>query len=250
MKLKEKRILIAVGGTGGHIFPALSVAEKLVSLDPNLRVLFVGGGLAKNSYFDQKAFPFREVASATFSGKNPFKFLSASQRILKGISESRRIFNEFNPNLILGFGSYYTLPTLIAAKTKGIPFVLHEANSIPGKVNRFLSKWAVINGVHFPNSATYLKGKTVEVGMPLRTGYSLKQLSKANARDYFRLHHTRPTILVFGGSQGAFIMNNEQCNSEEAKFLGVNGGDVVVLCFWQVAQLLHAIARTFAIQLS
>jgi UDP-N-acetylglucosamine--N-acetylmuramyl-(pentapeptide) pyrophosphoryl-undecaprenol N-acetylglucosamine transferase len=92
---------------------------------------------------------------------------------------------------------------------KGVPFVLHEANSIPGKVNRLMSPHAIMTGIHFPSTAKLLGGETVEVGMPLREGYKLQYHLREVAKNYFNLktESSKQTLLAFGGSQGALALN-------------------------------------------
>lgn len=203
----QKKVLITVGGTGGHVYPAVSLAQQLKISAPSLDILFAGGNLLANRYFEHGSFPYSSISCGSFAKKNPFSLLKAFFSIVKGLWQSRRIINSFKPDLIVGFGSYYTLPALLAAKLGGIPFVLHEANSIPGKVNRLMSPHALLTGIHFPGTAALLKGKSVEVGMPLREGYRLDLNSREVARHYFQLDLHRTTLLVFGGSQGAQMLN-------------------------------------------
>lgn len=202
-----KKILITVGGTGGHVFPAIALGKQLLQKNPNIQLLYVGGNLTTNPYFERESFAHLSVSCATFKKKNPLALLKTTGKIILGVFQSRRILSDFKPDLVIGFGSYYTLPLLVAAKLNKIPFVLHEANSIPGKVNRLLSSYAKTTGIHFPETASHLKGKTCEVGLPLRPGYSLHACSKAQAREYFNLNPSLSTILVFGGSQGAVNLN-------------------------------------------
>jgi UDP-N-acetylglucosamine--N-acetylmuramyl-(pentapeptide) pyrophosphoryl-undecaprenol N-acetylglucosamine transferase len=201
-----KKIIITVGGTGGHIFPAIALAKQLA--EQNLDLLFVGGNLSINPYFEREAFSYQSISCATFKKKNPWAILKTSTKIAIGIKQSYQILKEYQPDLIVGFGSFYTLPLLLAARMKQIPFILHEANSMPGKVNRLLSKQATAVGIHFPETATHLKGKTYEVGLPLRPGYCRGACSSAQARAYFDLDPHLLTILIFGGSQGAINLNN------------------------------------------
>lgn len=203
----SKKILITVGGTGGHIFPAVALGKQLIQHSPGTSLLYVGGNLGSNPYFERSLFSHKSVSCATFKRKNPFSLLQTFGKIAWGVSQSYKILKDFDPDLVVGFGSYYTLPVLIASKLQAIPFILHEANSVPGKVNRLLSKYAAVTGIHFPETAEMLKGKTCEVGLPLRPGYRLNTCSKAQARLYFGLDPNRQTLLVFGGSQGAVNLN-------------------------------------------
>lgn len=204
----SKKILITAGGTGGHVFPALSLGKQLAKTIPSIELLYVGGKLSLNKYFEKGVFPFKSVSCGSLSSKNPFILLNSVGEICQGIWESRQIIKSFAPDLIVGFGSYYTFPTLLAGKLCSIPIVLHEANSIPGKVNRLLSKQAIVTGIHFPETASLLKGKAVEVGMPLRDGYHQGSYPLELAKAHFQLNPECLTLLVFGGSQGARSINS------------------------------------------
>lgn len=202
-----KKYLITVGGTGGHVFPALALAHQLKEKDPTNEIIFMGGSLNANRFFDKESFPYETVSCGTISIKKPFKSLMGCAKILKGIWQSRSLLKKHKPHLIVGFGSYYTLPTLMAAKLCGIPFVLHESNSIPGKVNRLMSPFALTTGIQFPQTKQLLKGNTHVVETPLRKGFSKGKFSREEARNYFGLDPNKTTLLVFGGSQGAKALN-------------------------------------------
>lgn len=200
------KIVMAVGGTGGHIYPAIALATKLKEQHPDLEILFMGGKLEQNRYFEKGAFPYHSTRCASLS-KNPLKLLKGGIDILRGIAECRQTLREYNPDVIVGFGSYHSFPALAAAAWNQAPFILHESNSVPGKVNRLLSSKAAVTGILFPSAAAKLKGKTQLVDMPLRNGYSLGAVSRKEAAEYFGLDPKKPTILIFGGSQGAQALN-------------------------------------------
>lgn len=203
----SKRIMIATGGTGGHVFPAMALAKQLVDKIPECQVLFVGGGLSGNQYFDRSTFSHRTIACGSFVNKHPWSIIQSLFQISKGVWQSRAIIREFKPDVAIGFGSFYSFPPLVAAKLQSVPFILHEANSIPGKVNRLLAKYAYATGVHFPKTVQLLNGRAVEVGMPLRSGYRNLSISKQQARSHFGLENDKITLLIFGGSQGARSLN-------------------------------------------
>lgn len=195
----KKKVLIAAGGTGGHLFPAQALAQEL-SLQ-EIEVLFAGHGLSQNRYFRKEEFSYQDVASATPYRKNFFK---AVFEIVKGVKRSLEILKRFQPDLVVGFGSFHSFPLLVAALLLHVPFLLFEANSIPGKVNRLFSRWAKISAVHFPEAAERLFGTTQEVAMPIWKG---ARATQEKARNYFSLDPKKETLLVFGGSQGALSIN-------------------------------------------
>lgn len=202
--MSKKKILITAGGTGGHLFPAQGLAKQLTKSN---EILFVAGGLGKNRYFDSESFPYREINTPSISTKNPFKLLMNIFGIAQGVIQTIRIMKKFKPDVVVGFGSFYTIPVLLAAKMKKIPIVLHESNSLPGKANRWFSSSAKAVGVHFPFTKSVLKGNVIVVPTPLRDGYSYGTISKNNARNYFQLDPEMFTLLIFGGSQGALGIN-------------------------------------------
>lgn len=202
-----KRVMICTGGTGGHVFPALALARQLKEEIPSLYICFAGGGLSENRFFDKEAYPFKDVLCGYFPLKNPLKCVASAGKVMAGVIQSGRILDEVKPDLVIGFGSYHTLPLLIAARMRGVPYVLHAADSIPGKVIRLMSRRALATGIAFPMARNYLKGSVVEVGLPLRDGLKVGQLNKAEALSRYGLSEGKKTVLVFGGSQGAAFIN-------------------------------------------
>lgn len=194
------KVVIATGGTGGHIFPAQYLAEEL--LRQGVDVLFVGGGLDTNRYFRKDRFAHRSVLSHSLRGWRLWKGIT---QIFRGIKECYRILDEENPDLVIGFGSFYVFPVLVATWRKKIPYVLFEPNAIPGRVNRLFSRRALFTAVQFSSASQKLKGNSVEVQMPTA---KVEKADVARAREYFYLDAHRPTVLVFGGSQGAEAINN------------------------------------------
>jgi UDP-N-acetylglucosamine--N-acetylmuramyl-(pentapeptide) pyrophosphoryl-undecaprenol N-acetylglucosamine transferase len=203
---KKKKIIFAVGGTGGHLFPAQALAEELLEKNPQLDILFAGAGLNANRFLDKSRFRFKEVASATPFRRNPLRALFL---LLKGIKESFSLFTVEKPDLIIGFGSYHSFPILFSAKWRNIPFVLFEADTIPGKVNRLFSRYAGFTGVHFFSAAEHLKGKSIPVAMPSRHRVALDNITQKQAREFLGLSPQTFTLLIFGGSQGAKGINHQ-----------------------------------------
>jgi len=192
----KKKIIFTAGGTGGHLFPAQATASELSSCE----ILFVAGSLSKNRYFDPKRFAYVDISTATFSLSNPLQVVKGGWRILRGVLETLRIFKKFRPDLVVGFGSFFTLPVLIAACIKKIPIVLHEQNASPGKVNRLFSRFSCVTAISFPESSKSLKGPVLETLFPLRR-------KPPNRENRFGLGFQKPILLIFGGSQGAAKLN-------------------------------------------
>ncbi len=195
MRSVNKKIIFSAGGTGGHLFPAQRVAQDLQS---SCEILFVGAKLGTSPFFDRSQFNFSEISSATFSLKNPLKIVKSLFLIVKGFFQSLHILKTFTPDCVVGFGSYYSLPMLMAAWIKRVPILLHEQNTIPGKVNRLFAPYAKKVAITFPETKNYLKGNLIQVAFPLKK-YSSGCLG---------ITKERLTLLIFGGSQGSAALNH------------------------------------------
>lgn len=203
----SRKIIISAGGTGGHLYPALGTAFKLLEQEPGMQIVFVAGGLATNPFFDRSAFSWYSVSAAPLSIQTPWNVVKNCGVIVKGIWQSSQLLYSFKPDLVIGFGSYHSFPVLSAARLQRYPIVLHEQNSKPGKVIRLFSRHALLTGVYFPSASQFLKGNTSLLTMPLRDGFSRNACSREAACCYFGIDPNRFTILVFGGSQGAQFIN-------------------------------------------
>jgi UDP-N-acetylglucosamine--N-acetylmuramyl-(pentapeptide) pyrophosphoryl-undecaprenol N-acetylglucosamine transferase len=214
MKSASKRILIATGGTGGHVFPAQALAEQLKKQDPDYEILFMGKGLETNKYFQRDLFASRSIDSATPFRKGVLQKAFSLLQIIKGSWQAFCWLREFQPSMVVGFGSFHSFPVLLAAVLRRVPIALFESNSIPGKVNRIFSRCALFTGVQFAGAKKWMKGPCIEVAMPLWR--QEKEVSKEEARSYFSLEKDLFTYLVFGGSQGAVSINQTIAESLQA----------------------------------
>lgn len=203
--MKKKKILIATGGTGGHVLPALAFADECLEKFEGIDFHFVGGKLSTNRFFKQR-YPFSEVACGKFS-KNPFILFFELLSILIGVYQSLKLMLKYRPDLIIGFGSFYTFPILMAAILAKCPLFLHESNAIPGKVTRLFSGRAHLTALQFKEAEKYLSGISKPVIMPLKREMRLETYSQEECRNYFKLEANLFTILIFGGSQGAKFIN-------------------------------------------
>ena len=199
----KKRVIITTGGTGGHLYPAQALAQELMAVSPSIELLFAGGHLSTTPFFDQQRFLFKDIECSSLPYR-PLSCLKSLWKICKGVGQSLKMIKQFRPELIIGFGSYHTIPTLIAARLCQVPFALHEANSLPGKANRWMAPHATFVGVNFLTAKKFLKGNVVEVALPVR---KTQVVDKQSALDYYCLKDYRTTILIFGGSQGAASIN-------------------------------------------
>lgn len=199
---KGLRIIIAGGGTGGHLFPGIAIAESFIARDPTNRVLFVNTGkpfekaVLKKLGMDQK-----QITATGFKGQNLLKKAFSLGKVPKGLIEAIHIIHDFKPHIVLGIGSYASGAMVLGARLMGAKIVLHEQNIRPGMANRLLSPLAHRIYVSFEQTAIRWAGKRVRVtGNPVR---------KSIRPDASRIDRTRDrfTILVAGGSQGAHAIN-------------------------------------------
>ena len=193
------RILIAAGGSGGHLLPAQELGELL-----QLRgheVVFAGYKLAETPYFHRDRFAFREIASSSLKKKGRFLFA-----FLKGFVQAVRFLRREHFDVVVGFGSYHTVPVLAAASVLRRNLVLYEANRVLGKVNRLFSRSAKKVALQFPLIGRGLPNSCLVPLFPW-TERRRASFDKQKARESYGLDPERRTILVFGGSQGAAFLN-------------------------------------------
>lgn len=199
----KRRIVLAVGGTGGHIFPAQELARKLGACD----VLFAGAHLSSNRFFERAEFAYSDIASAT-----PFRGgwagrLRAPYVALKGLAQSIALLRRVRPALVVGFGSYHSFPVLSAAALLRVPMVLVEADIFPGKVNRLFSRWARCTATLFSAAHAHVRGNARVIHPLTAWAEAGCARSPAEARQQLGLKPDAFTLLVFGGSQGARAIN-------------------------------------------
>lgn len=193
------RLLLAGGGTGGHLFPAVALGQLLMLQEAEASILFVGTERGiEFRLLPRLDLPLETVDMVGVVGRGWRGRLEMLPKLLKSLIQALRILRKFRPDLIVGFGGYSTVPVLIAAKLKGIPYVIHEQNAIPGLSNKFVARGAALVCVSYPETQEYFKKNRVAVtGNPLRQG-----LGRVTTRI-----PARGTLLVFGGSLGARPIN-------------------------------------------
>lgn len=215
------RVIFAGGGTGGHIYPAIAIAEQLKNLNPNAQVLFVGtstGMEAKavpSAGFAFTAAPAAPLARPFFSLHNLFVlplFLASS------IRRNLEILREFDPHIVVGTGGFVSFPTCLAAAIRGVKLLIQEQNSVPGIANSALSLLADRVCVAFDSSVEcfWQREKCVVCGNPVRSSLTKNAASKAAARRHFfpAAEAEKPVVLVvLGGSLGAKAINTALSNA-------------------------------------
>lgn len=198
------RVIIAGGGTGGHIFPAISIAERIMETNINNEVLFIGTirGM-EGSLIPEKGFNIEFIRSYPILGKSLPARIKGIVYTLAGIYDSFKIFASFRPDIVVGVGGYVSGPAVLGAFLKRIPRVICEQNSVPGITNRFLSRFANAVFITFEHSRGYLKNSNIIFsGNPIRKKFPNPALNKRTNHDENKFN-----ILVLGGSQGARRLN-------------------------------------------
>lgn len=204
-----KRIIIAGGGTGGHIFPAIAVAKALQQMIPGIEILFVGAkGKMEMEKVPQAGYRIEGIDIAGFNRSHLLQNWKLPFQLFKSFLQVRSIFKKFNPDAVFGVGGYSSFPVLKFAQQKGIPTFLHEANSFAGKSNLMLSKKAELVMVGTEGMERFFPQQSlIYTGNPVRREIVESVVQKAEALEYFGLKADKPTVLIMGGSLGARSIN-------------------------------------------
>lgn len=205
----SERIIIAGGGTGGHIFPALAIAGALRAIDPAIEILFVGAkGKMEMEKVPQAGYTIQGLDIAGFNRSSLLKNIGLPWKLMKSFWQVRSIFLRFKPTAVIGVGGYSSFPVLRFAQAKGIPTFLHEANSFAGKSNILLSKKAVCVFAGVEGLERFFPAhKVLFTGNPVRSSILESRVEKEQGCAYFSLQPNKPTLLVVGGSLGARSIN-------------------------------------------
>lgn len=206
---KQLRIIISGGGTGGHIFPAVSIANAIKEQHPDAEILFVGAeGRMEMQRVPAAGYKIIGLPIAGFNRKNLLKNFSVLIKIIRSQLKARKIIKDFQPHAAVGVGGYASGPTLKMAGTMGIPTLIQEQNSYAGVTNKLLAKKADKICVAYEGMERFFdKEKIILTGNPVRQGL-LKSINKEEAIRSFGLDPQKKTILIVGGSLGARTINN------------------------------------------
>jgi len=196
------KLVITGGGTGGHLFPGIAVAEAIKAKIANSEVLFIGTDRqVDNQVLEGRSFKTAAIRCQGIKGKSPMAVVAALFQLLPALWKSLVIIRRFSPDLVLGVGGYVTGPVMLAARILGVPTCIHEQNSVPGLANRLAGKIVDRVFLSLPGSEAYFPaGKTVLTGNPVRAEI-------LTVRDSEKVDRVGPVLLVMGGSQGAHRVN-------------------------------------------
>ena len=233
--MQKIKIIVSGGGTGGHIFPAISIANALKAKNSDIEILFVGADgkmeMEKVPAAGYKiiGLPIRGL-QRNFSKEN-LKFLS---RLFKSLRKARKIITEFKPDAVVGVGGYASGPLLHVANKMGIPSLIQEQNSYAGITNKLLAKKANKICVAYQNMERFFPAEKILItGNPVRKDLANLENLKSEAQQFFKLDTDKKTLLVIGGSLGARTINHSIIENIEA----FKNKDIQVI--WQCGKFYH-----------
>ena len=205
----NKRIIIAGGGTGGHIFPAIAIANAIRQLQPGAEILFIGAkGKMEMEKVPQAGYRIEGLDIAGFNRSSLIKNIGLPFKLGRSFFQVRNIINRFRPDAVIGVGGYSSFPVLRVAQSKGIPTFIHESNSFAGKSNILLGKKATkVFVVGDGMEKFFPAAKIMVTGNPVRQSIASASLLKSDAIRSFGLDENKKTILAVGGSLGARSIN-------------------------------------------
>lgn len=201
------RIIMTGGGTGGHIYPAIAIADEFKRRDPNAEILFVGAEIGmEKDIVPSRGYRIELIEADGFSRSLRGNILTAT-RVMRGSMQARRILKKFRPDFVVGTGGYASAPVVIQAQNMGIPTFIHEQNAIPGRTNKFLERRVnnVFLGFAKAGESFRYKDKQVIAGNPVRSEFMSMKKDEARAKLGFKPDDF--VVLSFGGSQGAGRIN-------------------------------------------
>lgn len=232
---KNIRVIVAGGGTGGHIFPGLAIAAGLQKLDPSVELLFVGAkGKMEMQRIPEAGYKITGIDIAGYNRSSILKNLGLPFKLIKSYFQVRKILKDFKPDAVVGVGGYSSFPVLRLAQQSGIPTFIHESNSLPGKSNIMLGKRAAGVFVAIDGMEKYFPSDKITVtGNPVRKELLVKA-DKKEALAFFGLKEDYKTVLAVGGSLGARSIN--EAIAEGLDFFKQNN----VLLIWQTGKNFSA----------
>ena len=229
------RAIISGGGTGGHIFPAIAIADEIKRRNPNAEILFVGAeGKMEMEKVPAAGYEIKGLPIAGFKRKFALSNFLLPFKIIGSMLKARKIVKNFKPEVTVGVGGYASGPTLKAATMMGIPSMVQEQNSFPGKTNKILSKSVQKICVAYEGLERFFpKEKIVLTGNPVRRDMVSIEGKEAEGYAFYEFDPSKQTVLIIGGSLGARTLNESViANLDKLKKSGVQ-------VLWQCGKLYH-----------
>lgn len=222
------RVIVTGGGSGGHIYPAIAIADKIKEKEPESEILYIGNdiGLEKD-IVPQSGYPMELVSAKWLDRRNILKIFDTGFSTMRGIRQAYKIMKKFKPDAVIGTGGFVCVPVMYAGHKYGAKCYLHEQNAFPGVANKTLEKFADKVFLGFPEASHYFHQpeKHIVVGNPVRRRFY--DIDKIAAREKLGIPQNDFTVFSFGGSQGAEKINEVAFELMEA----VNGHDGVSFIF-------------------
>ncbi len=211
------KVILSGGGTGGHIYPALTIADQIKQLRPDAEILFVGTeqGLEKN-IIPRYGYPLKFIEVAGFKRSLSADTLRSAAKLIEGLYDAYQIIQEEKPDLVIGTGGYVCGPIVLMAALHKIPCCIQEQNAMPGVTNKILSRYVRKVFLGYKEAGKYFKGKAEleYTGNPIRT--EILQCERQSALEELGLDPAKKTVLVSGGSRGARSINKAMLDAELA----------------------------------
>ncbi|MDP4281898.1 MAG: UDP-N-acetylglucosamine--N-acetylmuramyl-(pentapeptide) pyrophosphoryl-undecaprenol N-acetylglucosamine transferase, partial [Bacteroidota bacterium] len=204
------RIIISGGGTGGHVFPAIAIANAIKDREPDADILFIGArGRMEMEKVPAAGYPIKGLWISGFQRRMTLKNLSFPFKVISSSWKAAGIIRKFKPDVVIGVGGYASGPTLREAARQKIPTLIQEQNSYPGITNKILSKKTDVICVAYEGMERFFpKEKIILTGNPVRQDILSLEGKEEEAERLFGLHHDKMTLLVIGGSLGAGTINH------------------------------------------
>ena len=237
------RVILSGGGTGGHIYPAVSVAEALRrKYGSDVEILFVGAeGKMEMEKVPALGYAIKGLPVAGLQRKLTLKNLSLPFKVVASVRRAKGIIREFKADIVVGFGGYASAPVLWAAQRLGVPTIIQEQNSYAGLTNKLLSKRAKRICVAYEGMERFFpKERIVMTGNPLRGRFTADAGNRAEALNHYSLNDTMPVVLVVGGSLGTRTLNEMM----KAWIVTLNG-EAPVQVIWQTGKFYEREMRDF-----
>ena len=234
------RIIISGGGTGGHIYPAIAIANELKTIDSTIEILFVGAeGKMEMEKVPRAGYRIIGLPVVGIKRQLTLENLAFPFKLGRSLLRAQQIVREFRPDMAVGVGGYASGPVLLAASLKGVPILIQEQNSYAGLTNKMLSRWAKTICVAYPGMEAFFPLQKIRLtGNPVRTDIMQAVGKRAEGLLFFDLEPGRKTLLIIGGSQGARTIN--ESIEKDLHLLTQSGHQVV----WQTGPLFIDRART------
>ncbi|HDP74482.1 MAG TPA: undecaprenyldiphospho-muramoylpentapeptide beta-N-acetylglucosaminyltransferase [Bacteroidales bacterium] len=236
MEKSRLRIIISGGGTGGHIFPAISIANAIRELEPDVDILFVGAeGRMEMDKVPQAGYRIVGLPIAGFSRSLTLRNIWVIYKLIKSLFKANQIVKDFKPQVAVGVGGYASGPVLKAAQRKGIPTLIQEQNSYAGVTNKLLAKKAKAICVAYEGMEKYFPAEKIMLtGNPVRQDIENLSVTRNQGQEYFGVEAGKKVLLVLGGSLGAHTINQSLMASLH---LIKARPDIVVI--WQTGKLYY-----------